>query len=239
MTGEHTWEQFRRLFSLLGTAYDFDTWHWQPETGPDYICVSAVLVQHTSWRNVERALDRLDAAGVCSLAAIGHLAEQELASLIRPAGTQRMKARRLRSLARLASEHNGLRSLLSLPADDLRPLLLATHGIGPETADAILLYAAGHAVFQIDAYTVRIMRRLGLGPENDGYEDWQRWFQQALPADVDAYRRAHALFVLHGKERCRPQPRCDGCCLLEVCTTGQERRGLSRTSRRASIPTRC
>ena len=238
MTGERICEQLRRLFSLLGTAYDFDAWHWQDDTSPDYICISAVLVQHTSWRNVERALVALDVAAACSLAAIDRLTEEELASLIRPAGTQQTKARRLQSLARLASERGGLRSLLSLPAGELRPLLLDTHGIGPETADAILLYAAGHAVFQIDAYTVRIMRRLGLGPENDGYDTWQRWFQQALPADVDAYRRANALLVLHGKERCRPQPRCDGCCLLEVCPTGQERRGLSAAARRASLPTR-
>ncbi len=237
MTGDSS--ELRNVLGLLDSAYDFDAWHWQPETGPDYICISAVLDQHTSWRNVEHAVAALNAAGACSLAAIDRLPEQELASLIRPAGTQRMKARRLRSLARLASERGGLRSLLSLPAGELRPLLLATHGIGPETADAILLYAAGHAVFQVDAYTVRIMRRLGLGPENDGYEDWQRWFQQALPADVDAYRRDHALFVLHGKERCQPQPRCDGCCLLEACPAGQERRGLSPAPRRASIPTRC
>ena len=236
MTGDSS--ELRTVLGLLDDAYDFDAWHWQPETSPDYICISAVLVQHTSWRNVERALAALDAAGVCSLAAIDQLAEQELASLIRPAGTQRMKARRLRSLARLASERGGLRSLLSLPANELRPLLLATHGIGPETADAILLYAAGHAVFQIDAYTVRIMHRLGLGPGGNGYDTWQRWFQQALPADVDAYRRDHALIVLHGKERCRPPPRCDGCCLLERCPAGQERRGLSPAPRRASIPTR-
>lgn len=238
MTGEDTCEQLRRLFGRLDAAYDFDTWHWQPDTGADYICISAILVQHTSWRNVEQTLDRLDAAGACSLAAIGLLAEEELAALIRPAGTQRTKSRRLQALARLAEEHGGLPSLLSLPAGDLRPLLLATNGIGPETADAILLYAAAHAVFQIDAYTVRILRRLGLGPENDGYDTWQRWFQQSIPANVEAYRRAHALLVLHGKERCRPQPRCDGCCLLEVCATGQERRGLSRTSRHVSIPTR-
>ncbi len=220
MTGNSP--KLRNVLGLLDSAYDFDAWHWQPETSPDYICISAVLVQHTSWGNVERAVAALNAAGACSLAAIDQLAEQELSSLIRPAGTQRMKARRLRSLACLASERGGLPSLLSLPAGELRPLLLATHGIGPETADAILLYAAGHAVFQIDAYTVRIMRRLGLGPEKDGYDAWQRWFQQALPADVDAYRRGHALLVLHGKERCRPQPRCDGCCLLEVCPTGRE-----------------
>ena len=240
MTGDGP--ELRNVLGLLDASYDFNAWHWQPDTGQDYICISAVLVQHTSWSNVERALDRLDAAGACSLAAIDQLPEQELASLIRPAGTQRMKARRLRSLARLASERGGLRSLLSpsaQPAGELRSLLIATHGIGPETADAILLYAAGHAVFQIDAYTVRIMRRLGLGPENDGYDAWQRWFQQALPADVDAYRRDHALIVLHGKERCRPQPRCDGCCLLERCPAGQERRGLSPAPRRASIPTRC
>ena len=80
-------------------------------------------------------------------------------------------------------------------------------------------------MFQIDAYTVRLFRRLGLGPERDRYDAWQRWFQQALPADTNSYRRFHALIVLHGKQTCRPSPRCEGCCLVDVCATGRERVG--------------
>lgn len=211
------------IFTRLEGGYEFADWHWQPETRPDYICISAILVQHTSWSNVERALERLNDAGACSLEAILRSPEAELARLIRPAGTHSMKARRLRELATLAARHGGIDPMLALPAEDLRAELLATHGIGPETADAILLYAAGHPAFQIDAYTKRLFRRLGLGPETDGYDAWQRWFTAALPADLSAYRRCHALIVLHGKETCRPNPGCRGCCLLDVCATGLRR----------------
>jgi endonuclease-3 related protein len=133
-----------------------------------------------------------------------------------------VKARRLRALAALASSRGGLASLLALPAGRMRPLLLATDGVGPETADAILLYAAGRPVFEVDAYTTRIFRRLGFGPEGGRYGDWQRWFESALPPDVEMYRRYHGLMVLHGKQTCRPKPRCAGCCLRELCATGRE-----------------
>ena len=210
------------ILARLDAAYDFSGWHWQSSTPPEYICITAVLVQHTNWSNVERALERLRAAGALSLEAVLRLPEDELAELIRPAGTPMPKARRLRAFAQLAAEHGGLDRLLALPVGELRARLLATHGIGPETADAIVLNAAGRPVFQVDAYTVRLFRRLGLGPEGNAYESWQRWFEEALPPDADLYRRYHGLIVLHGKQTCRPRPRCAGCCLLEVCPTGQE-----------------
>lgn len=209
------------ILSRLDAAYDYSAWHWQLGTDPHEICISAILVQHTAWANVERALDRLRAAGALSLDAVLRLSEAELAELVRPAGTPATKARRLRAIACLADGHGGLPRLLALPADELRARLLATEGIGPETADAILLFAAGRPVFEIDAYTKRIFRRLGLGPERDGYDAWQRWFEEALPRDVEVYRRYHALLVLHGKQTCCPRPRCAGCCLLEVCATGK------------------
>ena len=210
------------VLARLDAAYDFAGWHWQPHTDPEYICISAVLVQHAAWANVERAIERLRAAGACSLEAALRLSEEELAELVRPAGTPRTKARRLRALAQLAAECGGLARLLTLPPDELPGRLLATHGIGPETADAILLYAAGRPVFEVDAYAVRLFRRLGLGPEGDGYGIWQRWFEEALPPDVGTYRRYHGLIVLHGKATCRPRPRCRGCCLLEICPMGRE-----------------
>ncbi len=213
----------KAIFARLDAAYDYEGWHWQPDTSPEYISISAVLVQHTNWSNVERALAQLKAADACSLEALLKLKEGELAGLVRPAGMPLTKARRLRSLAGLADEHGGLPRLLALPVDELRSRLLATNGIGPETADGIILYAAGRAVFQVDAYTVRLFRRLGQGPKSDRYSTWQRWFEEALPADARMYQRYHGLIVLHGKETCRPRPRCAGCSLLDMCPTGRER----------------
>ncbi|MBI4571402.1 MAG: endonuclease [Chloroflexi bacterium] len=221
--------QLQAILARLDRAYDFPAWHWQAHTPPDYVCISAVLVQHTSWSNVERALARLAAADKLSLRAIDGLGEEELAALVRPAGTPSEKARRLLALAALAREQGGLERLLDLPAAELRERLLATRGIGPETADAVLLNAAGRAVFQVDAYARRLVRRLGLGPDSDGYETWQRWFESALPPDAEAYRRWHGLIVLHGKQTCRPRPKCAECCLLDVCPTGQ-RTTAGRTS---------
>ncbi|MCH8007619.1 MAG: endonuclease III domain-containing protein, partial [Chloroflexi bacterium] len=145
--------ELRRVFDRLEKAYDFSAWHWQPDTSRDYVCVSAVLVQHTNWSNVERALARLEAAGALSLRAIHLMRPARLARLVRPAGTPDTKAQRLLALAGLAADHGGLAKLLSQPAAELRERLLATRGIGPETADAILLYAAARPTFLVDAYT--------------------------------------------------------------------------------------
>jgi len=212
----------RDLLDRLDRAYDYRSWHWQSDTSRDEICIGAVLVQHTSWSNVERALERLRDARALTLDAIAGIDEATLAEIVWPAGTPRTKARRLRALASLAREHGGLDALLALGRDELRERLLATHGIGPETADAIVLYAAGQAVFVVDAYSRRILRRAGLGPDGERYAAWQRWFQSALAPDVEAYRRHHGLLVLHGKATCRPRPRCPDCCLLDVCETGRE-----------------
>lgn len=223
------------VLARLDAAYDFRTWHWQAHTPAEYVCISAILVQHTNWANVEGALERLESAGACSLDAISALAERELAELVRPAGMPLVKARRLRNLAQLAQKQGGLGRLLTLPTDELSAKLLATEGVGPETADAIVLNAAGRPIFQVDAYTIRTFRRLGLGPEGNGYERWRRWFEEALPADAETYRRYHGLIVLHGKQTCRPRPRCGECCLLDRCPTG---RSLRRTPKAVAIPKR-
>ncbi len=219
--------QLKRVFKRLEQTYDYSTWHWQPGTSMDYVCISAVLVQHTNWSNVEQALARLAEAGALSLDAIHRLTPAKLAQLVRPAGTPETKAQRLLALARLASEDGGLAKLLSRPADELRERLLATRGIGPETADAILLYAAARPTFLVDAYARRIISRLGLGPDGDRYDVWQDWFQGALQADVEAYQRYHGLFVLHGRQTCRPRPRCTACCLVDVCAEGKRAAGAA------------
>jgi len=138
-----------------------------------------------------------------------------------------MKARRLRAIADSIEGAGGLDAFFALSDGELRERLLATHGIGPETADAIMLYAAGRPAFVIDAYTRRTFRRLGLGPAEDGYGAWQRFFVEGLQdvASVELFQRYHGHIVLHGKELCRSTPRCVPCPLLPHCSDARSRTG--------------
>lgn len=210
------------VFARLDRAYATETWHWSPGyvQGPIDIVVGAVLVQHTVWQNAERALDALRFAGALDIDALLSIPDAELLRLIRIAGTPTVKATRLRALARTISDAGALDAFLALPDAELRTRLLATHGIGPESADAIALYAAGRRMFVIDAYTRRLFGRIGLAPdEGDNYEAWRAWFERALPhADATAFQRYHAHIVLHCKAVCRPRPLCEACPLRDVCT---------------------
>lgn len=208
------------------------------EDGTWEICVGAILTQNTNWRNVERALRNLAAAGCLAgagaPAALRALGPARLARLIRPAGYFNVKARRLLALAgRVCRTADGdIHTFLqgpetagrtkapagsaSEPAGDtdppLRDELLAVNGIGPETADSILLYAAGRCVFVIDAYTRRVFLRHRLIAQTDTYEDVRAMFQTALPRDVELWKDYHAQVVAVGKDYCRPRaPRCDAC----------------------------
>ncbi len=210
------------IYQRLEATYDIGGWHWREDSGCLYICLGAILVQHTAWANVERALARLRDVGAFSIEAIAELPEAQLADLVRAAGLPLQKARRLEHFAALVQRYGGPEALFSLPLHELRAVLLATEGIGLETADAIMLYAAGCPVFMVDAYTVRLFRRLGLGPEGNGYGAWQGWFEERLPRDADLYRRYHAAIVLHSKSACRARPRCRRCVLLDACPTGQQ-----------------
>jgi endonuclease-3 related protein len=212
------------VYKRLGAVYDFEAWHWQPDTPALDICVGSVLVQHTSWTNVEKALANLRAANVMSLEALAALPDDELATLVRPAGTPLAKSRRLKALAALVLAKGGFDGLFALSTSELRALLLSTPGIGPETADAILLYAAGRPVALHDAYTARLFRRLGLGPPRDRYDAWQAWQDALIPPDTLLRQRFHAAIVLHAKERCRVRPRCDSCPLLGVCQSADNSR---------------
>lgn len=195
-----------------------ELWHWTPSTPPFEIMVGAVLVQRTAWTNAERALDRLRAADLLSPEAILRLSRERLEQHLFPAGYYRSKARKLLALASAISECGGLEPFLAGPPSELRLRLLRVWGIGPETADAIILYAAHKPAFVVDAYTRRLFRRLGLGPTNDSYETWQTWFAAQLPADADLWAKLHALVVLHAKRRCRKRsPDCEGCLLRDRC----------------------
>ena len=185
--------------------------HWWPGDTPWEITVGAVLTQNTNWRNVERAIAALQARGVLDPAAIQALPLDELAALIRPAGYFNVKARRLHAVAQWFRQHA---TAASDPTSDLtaaRTTLLAVHGVGPETADSILLYACGRPTFVVDAYTRRVVTRHRLLPARATYAEIQAWFTRALPADVPLYNDYHAQLVEVGKHYCRPQPRCAEC----------------------------
>jgi len=206
------------VVAALEAMHGAEHWHWTPATPPFEIMAGAVLVQRTTWTNAERALERLRAADALAPEAILALPLEELEALVRPAGFYRTKARKLRALAAAVAEAGGLDAFLGLPADDLRARLLRVWGIGPETADAIVLYAARKPAFVADAYARRVFRRLGLGPNSDAYDDWQAWFVEQLPADAALWARLHALIVMHAKRVCRKRrPRCGGCLLSGSC----------------------
>lgn len=175
--------------------------------------VGAVLTQNTAWRNVERAIANLKAAEMLDAAAIA----SRVAELVRPSGYFNVKAARLQSFCRWFLAHGGLARLRRWSTQRLRAALLDVHGIGPETADDILLYAFGRPVFVIDAYTRRIFGRLGLVSEEATYEELRAGFERALGPDLRLYDEYHALIVAHGKDICRPKPHCALCCLHARC----------------------
>lgn len=206
------------ILAALEHMHGGEFWHWTPSTPPFEIMAGAILVQRTPWTNAERALERLRAADVLSPTALLSLSHEELEQLVVPAGFYRTKARKLRALATAVCESGGLERFLSGSPRELRHRLLRVWGIGPETADAIILYAAHEPAFVVDAYTRRVFRRLELGPTSDSYQAWQNWFTRQLPADAALWAKLHALVVLHAKRRCRKRaPRCNGCLLRDRC----------------------
>lgn len=183
--------------------------------------VGAVLTQNTAWGNVEKAISALRRAGALHPAAIATLSPEELKDLIRPAGFYHQKAATLRQL----SASYDLDRLSSLPLDAARTGLLAIRGIGPETADAILLYAARQPSFVVDAYTRRLCQRLGLVSAAIAYAPLRQLFMDHLDPDTELYNEYHALIVVHGKERCRKHvPRCTECPLVNGCSFPGESR---------------
>ena len=211
---------------------------WWPAAGPLEVIAGAILVQHTAWTNARRALDNLIAAARLTPEALRTTPEAELAALLRPSGSYNSKARSLRAFAQmLATEAGGdLDALLAKPLDELRALLLATHGIGPETADAVCLFAARRPTFAVDAFTRRLLERLGWIPPKLPYERLRALFMGALAPDPARFGEYHALIVVHGKRTCRRQPRCGECPLLHRCATGRSETGAARPRRLAPQP---
>ncbi len=198
---------------------------WWPG-GPGFeMMVGAVLTQAASWANVESALANLRSAGALTPRAIRAIPRDELARLVYSSGYYNAKARKLKALAEYIGERfaDDLGAMAREEADTLRHELLHVYGIGEETADDILLYAVGKPSFVIDAYTRRLFWRLGLAPAKGRYAEYRAPFMAHLPHDAEMFGEYHALIVRHGKEVCKKEPPCEGCCLLEVCPTGRGR----------------
>jgi endonuclease-3 related protein len=187
--------------------------HWWPGETREEVMIGAILTQNTAWRNVERAIENLKRVEALDWQRLYDMDDEELAELIRPAGTYRVKTRRLKSLVTWVVEtYDGdMDALFARPVDLLREELLAISGIGRETADAILLYAGGLPSFVVDAYTARILRRHGLIDESADYEEIKELFESNLAQDVELFNEYHALLVQVGKVHCRPRARCEGC----------------------------
>jgi endonuclease-3 related protein len=179
--------------------------------------VGAVLTQNTAWTNVEKAIDRLRAEGCLDARAVVECPPEALGEMLRPVGYFNVKARRLQAFCRFLLEAGGEAALAVLPTGELRARLLAVHGVGPETADDMVLYAFGRPVFVVDAYTRRLGERLGLLQGGEGYEQIRARFERALGPDAAAFNELHALIVHHAKHFCRKRPRCAGCCLAADC----------------------
>jgi len=187
--------------------------NWWPGESPFEVCVGAVLTQNTAWRNVVKAINNLKAASVLDLFRIYEMPHGELAELIRPAGYFNVKAARLGNLVRhIVQEHRGdLESLFSLPTQKLREELLSINGVGKETADSIILYAANQPIFVVDAYTKRVLHRHGLITEKSDYDEVQELFHSNLPPDTALFNDFHAQFVAVGHHYCKRTPLCDQC----------------------------
>jgi endonuclease-3 related protein len=206
--GDQLMSIYERLLAAFGPQ------NWWPGDSPFEVCAGAILTQNTSWGNVKRAISNLKNKGLLSPRAIYELSRESLARIIRPAGYYNVKAGRLQNfVAFLLGEFEGdLDNMFSTGLETLRPMLLDIKGIGPETADSILLYAGELPSFVVDIYTVRALMRHDFIDENADYEGVRSLFMDHLPADVELYNEYHALWVILGKSFCKKtKPRCEGC----------------------------
>ncbi len=186
-------EIYQRMMDVYGPQ------NWWPAETPFEVMVGAVLTQNTSWVNVEKAIANLKQNNCLTLDAIVGLAEPQLANLIRSSGYFNVKALRLQNLCRWLAAKDNFESLDQLQTEELRSQLLSINGIGPETADDILLYALNRPVFVIDVYTRRLFSKLGLIHGDEKYEDLRCGFEYCLGPDVGLYNEYHALIVRHAK----------------------------------------
>ena len=198
---------YKKLYACFGSQ------HWWPGETPFEVAVGAILTQNTNWANVEKAIANLKNDKVLNPKALHDMSNASLASLIRPAGYFNIKAKRLKNfIGLLMNEYHG--SMSKMAKEDLRSIrkkLLSVNGIGPETADSIILYALEKPVFVIDAYTKRVLSRHNILDHDASYDAFQTFFHLNLIKDISLFNEYHALFVRLAKENCRTKPLCAGC----------------------------
>jgi endonuclease-3 related protein len=211
--GQALLDVYRRLLVHFGPQ------HWWPAEEPFEVIVGAILTQSAAWGNVEKAIANLKGAKALSPRTLRQLSLPKLAKLVHPCGYYNAKALKLKSFAYWLGNHydDDLDRLFANNIDDLREELLSIHGIGQETADSIILYAANKPIFVIDAYSRRIINRIGLTPDRDSYAAYQTLFMDYLPSDTQLFNEYHALLVCQGKNICCRSPLCSQCCLSDVC----------------------
>lgn len=210
---------YSRLFSFFGPQ------KWWPADTAWEMMVGAILVQNTAWTNAEKAISELKKAHALSPRALAHMPQARLEAMVRSSGYFRQKAKKLKALGRVfdrdAAFYRQVRGKAPADFTTLRRRLLALHGIGPETADCILLYAGAYPVFVVDAYTRRMGLRVGILTV-EGYNEVQAYFMSHLPRDPKLFQEFHALIVQHGKEFCTKRtPLCLKCPLVSVCDYGR------------------
>ncbi len=208
---------YRRLLDYFGGQ------SWWPAESEFEVVVGAILTQASSWSNVEVVVGRLKEEDLMSPRGIQEVDEEKLAEIIRPVGYYNAKTRKLKEFTGYLHRNymGDLMKFLDRPQHELRRDLLSIYGVGDETADSILLYAAGKPSFVVDAYTKRIFSRLGLVDKDVSYNELQNFFEMNIPGDVEVYKEFHALIVELGKHYCKTNPDCGGCPLSDICGYGR------------------
>jgi endonuclease-3 related protein len=215
------------IYGRLRKHFGFLNW-WPGETTFE-IFVGAILTQQTSWKNVEKAIANIKKENCMNIDCIASISINKLEEMIRPAGYYRQKAKRLKNICiSIKDEYGSLEAMFRLGTTELRNKLLSYNGIGNETADSIVLYAAEKPVFVIDAYTKRIMHRLGITPENISYNELQKYFEKRVPKNIKIYKDFHAQFVELGKNYCKKKPACNECPLNSLCSYAKAMRKNAR-----------
>jgi len=206
------------IYQILFNAFGLQ--HWWPGETPFEIAIGAILTQNTNWGNVEKAINNLKKQGAIDAGTLQGMPAERLASLIKPAGYFNIKTKRLKEFLRFLMNHykGKIENMKTEDVGSLRKSLLDINGIGPETADSILLYALEKPIFVIDAYTKRVLTRHKIISEKATYHEIQGIFHNALIRDTALFNEYHALFVKVGKDFCKKKPVCEGC-PLSNCST--------------------
>lgn len=216
-------EIYEKLLAVYGEQ------HWWPAEKPFEMMIGAILTQNASWQNVEKAIESLKEHEMLGCEQIAGCNLSELGTVIRSAGAYMQKARYLQQFSLFYLENGRRKGLMKWPLRSLRNRLLSVYGIGPETADSILLYGLDKPIFVVDAYTKRLFVRLGHFNHELGYDSIQHYFQQRLPESLPLFQEYHALIVEHAKRYCRTKPLCRECPLMEHCPTAMSSTEGSRS----------